>query len=49
MRCIKIDEDEVSMKVLAIGHFLWFGGAQTSTLEFFNEIRNYLKSYDIEL
>ncbi len=49
MRYIKIDEDEVSMKVLAIGHFLWFGGTQISTLEFFNEIRNYLKSYDIEL
>ena len=49
MRYIKIDEDEVSMKVLAIGHFLWFGGAQISTLEFFNEIKNDLKSYDIEL
>ena len=49
MHRIKINEDEVSMKVLAIGHFLWFGGAQTSILEFFNEIKNDLKSYDIEL
>ena len=37
------------MKILAISHFLWFGGAQISTLEFLNEIKYKVKDYDIEL
>jgi glycosyltransferase involved in cell wall biosynthesis len=37
------------MKILTIGHFSWFGGAQISTLEFLNVVKNDLKSYDIEL
>jgi glycosyltransferase involved in cell wall biosynthesis len=37
------------MKILTIGHFSWFGGAQISTLEFLNVVKNDLKGYDIEL
>jgi glycosyltransferase involved in cell wall biosynthesis len=40
---------EILVKILAISHSLWFGGALISTLEFFNEIKNNLKGYDIEL
>jgi len=37
------------MKILAISHFLWFSGAQISTLEFLNEVKYKVKDYDIEL
>jgi glycosyltransferase involved in cell wall biosynthesis len=37
------------MKILTIGHFSWFGGAQISTFEFLNVVKNDLENYDIEL